>query len=817
MAEQGTEQVPVDPGAPPASEDQAKVPPRPPADRALLAPFRRRVLQVAVLIRLLVVASMAVALLSQDSVDLRVAALVALATANVGYLISRVPWHELLERPTGVRWLYTWSVLDIFLVTLGIAHTGGASSELFVLYALAVVLYAATYPPRGQAVLLASMVAGYLAVVAFDGWDTSLADTVVRLGGLGLVAYVASFLSRELLGQTWAHGEARAESESRAALLAGVASAARTMSTLDPAQVLDTVVESAVGLGFDGAELCLFDADSATWQLAHLRGVSAEPAPVRPIDSGAAGLVHVRRETVVLDEHSGWPLSVRPALDAGYRFLIASPVWSSGDLVGALVSGSLSRRAPYPHEVECLDLLAAHAGAALENARLYAERRDFEAKLAHQAFHDSLTGLPNRALFLDRLEQALARTRRDGDPVGVLFLDLDRFKVVNDTLGHERGDELLAAVSQRLQACLRPGDTLARFGGDEFTVLLEKLRSDADGIDVAERLLHALDDPFTLSGHQVTVSASIGASFTKAPLGEGLDPLREADQAMYRAKERGDGHWEVFRAEMNAVAVHRLELEAELRVALDRGELFLEYQPQVDLVSGRITAVEALARWRHATRGSVEPSEFVPIAARAGMSLVLGAWALEEAVRQAADWDRLGLPAVGVCVNVGADQLVSSEFCAHVADVLERTALAPGRLTLEISEEVVLDRGSGMAEGAAEMDRLGVRLGIDDFGRGRSSFRELTLFPLKAVKVDRSLVQALGGGTRHLAVVRSLVGLAGDLGIEVSALGVETAEHVDQLRAVGCHLAQGFWFSPPVGAAGMAQLLRGPEVPAPAP
>jgi diguanylate cyclase (GGDEF)-like protein len=531
--------------------------------------FRERVLRVSVLARLLVVATTAVALLSQGSVDWKVNALIALATANVAYLITRVPWEDLLHRPSGMRWLYTWSVLDIALVTLGIANTGGARSELFGLYVLAVVLYATTYPPSGQVVLLGLMVAGYLTVVAFETVSPGFNHMVVRLGGLGLVAYVASFLSRELLGQTRAHDEARAESESRAALLAGVAAAARTMSTLDPGRVLETVVDAALDLGFDGAQLCLFDEEGGTWRLAHHRGVEVEPAPVRPLDAGAAGLVRARRATVVLDDHSGWPLGVRPALEAGYRYLVACPVWSGGELAGALVAGSLTRAAPYPHEVECLDLLAAHAGAAFENARLYAERREFEAKLAHQAFHDSLTGLPNRALFLDRLEQALARGRRDGEPVGVLFLDLDGFKAVNDHLGHERGDELLVAVSQRLQACLRPGDTLARFGGDEFTVLLEKLRSDADGIDVAERLLNALADPFILGGHRVAISASIGASFAKAPFREGLDPLREADQAMYRAKERGEGRWEVFRAEMNAVAVYRLELEAELRGALD--------------------------------------------------------------------------------------------------------------------------------------------------------------------------------------------------------------------------------------------------------
>ena len=777
------------------------------ADGDVLLPFRKRALRVAVLTRLLVVGIMAVALLAEKDPNPRVTALVALVTANLVYLIARVPWDDLLDRPSGTRWLYTWSVLDIVLVTLGMDLTGGASSELFPLYALAMVLFAATFPPNGQAALVAFTSACYLVVVAADGWDITLASAVVRLGGLALVAYVASFLSRELLGQATAHGEARAESEARAALLAVVASAARTMSTLDHGEVLGIVVDSALELGFDGTELCVFDEAAGTWRVAHSRGVSPEPSPVRPLDAGAAGLVRARRETIVLDQHSGWPLVALPALEAGYRFLIASPVWSRGELVGALVAGSLTRGSPHPNEVECLDLLASHAGAALSNAAIYVE----------QAFHDDLTGLPNRALFMDRLDQALARTRRDGEPLGVLFIDLDRFKAINDTLGHDRGDEMLAAVSQRLQACLRPGDTLARYGGDEFTVLLEKLRSDEDGIDVADRLLKALDDPFRLGGHQLSVSASIGVSFAKAPYGADADPLREADQAMYRAKERGSGHWEVFRSEMNAEAVHRLELEGDLRTALDRGELRLDYQPMVELATGRITGVEALARWRHPTQGEVEPARFVPVAERAGLSIRFGTWVLEEACRQAGEWERGGLPALDVAVNVTLGQLASVDVADHVSVVVARTGLDPRRLTLEAHEEAIVGGGQRVMDTVRRLGDLGVRLAIDDFGRGYTALREMTRFPVHSVKVDRCLVHGLVDDAADLAIVRSLIALAGELGIRVAAQGVETATQLRQLEALGCNLAQGFWYSPAVSAAGVAAMLRGPQVPAQAP
>ncbi|MGH9177472.1 MAG: putative bifunctional diguanylate cyclase/phosphodiesterase [Acidimicrobiales bacterium] len=776
-------------------------------DATGLQPFRRRALRVGVLTRLLVVGIMAVAVLAQEDPNPRLTALVVLITVDVAYLITRVPWEELLHRPSGTRWLYTWSVVDIALVTLGVAITGGAHSELFLLYALAIVLFAVTYPPRGQAALLALTAAGYLGVLALDDWDTTLAACVVRLGGLALVAYVANFLSRELLVQAAASAEARAESESRATLLAVVAEAARTMSTLDRGEVLGTVVTSALQLGFDGAEVCLFDEQAGTWRVARARGVSPEPAPVGALDTGAAGLVHGRRQTVVLDEHSGWPLGVRPALDAGYRFLVGSPIWSGGDLSGALVAGSLTRTSPYPHEVECMDLLASHAGAALGNAAIYVE----------QAFHDDLTGLPNRALFLDRLEQALARTRRDGEPLGVLFMDLDRFKAINDNLGHDRGDDLLAAVAQRLQACLRPGDTLARYGGDEFCVLLEKLRSDDDGIDVADRLLKALEDPFSLAGTQLAVSASIGVSFAKAPFVIDPDPLREADQAMYRAKERGKGRWEVYRSEMNIEAVNRMELEGQLRAALDRGELRLAYQPVVDLATSRIVGVEALARWRHPTRGEVGPARFVPIAERSGLSLRLGAWVLEQACRQVTDWEREGLPALHLHVNITLGQLASVDLADQVAEILGITGLAPGRLTLETHEEAIIGRGMSVSDSARRIGRLGVRLGIDDFGRGYSALRQLKLFPVHAVKVDRSLVQGVADDAGDLAVVRSLVVLAGELGIRVAAHGVETRAQLEQLRALGCSHAQGFLFSPPISGAAMADLLRAPDVPAPAP
>ncbi len=777
----------------------------------LLVPFRLRGVRIGVQMTFMLLGMLlAYALLpGHQPLDGRAYTVLLLAAADGAFIISRLPWEQLLTRPTGNRYLYVWAVLDILLITVAISMTGHAESELFFLYALTTVFFAASYPPLGHVALLLFTCTSYAAVVGLDGLENTTSATVaVRLGGLALVAFVASFLSRELLRQMREHGEARTESESRAGLLAMVASASRSMSTLDPEQVLGIVVESSLQMGFDGAEICLFDEATHTWRVAQHRGLNADYGSVEPIEAGVAGLVHRRRETVVLDNYSGWPGGLRQVRDAGFRFMIASPVWCGGELVGALVAGSLARRTPRPHEVECLDLLAAQAGAALNNARLFSERRAFEARLEHQAFHDGLTNLPNRALFLDRLEQALARTRRDGDAVGVLFMDLDRFKMVNDSLGHDVGDELLAAVARRLIVCLRPGDTLARYGGDEFTVLLERLRSDADAIEVAERLLRSLSEPFVLQERQVFVSASIGVSFAKQPLSEDGDPLREADLAMYRAKERGKGRWEVFESAMNAEAVQRLELETELRQAIDRDELFLLYQPLVDLASGRITGVEALVRWRHPRRGVVTPDKFIALAEETGLILRLGTWVLEEACRQGQRWLEEGLPPLHVSVNISADQFQKGRLPEQLQEILVATGLAPDRLTLEMTESVVMEEAEATMQIMREIAGLGVRLALDDFGQGYSSLSYLKRFPLDVLKVDKAFVDGLVDNAEDRAIVRSVVALARELGISVTAEGIETARQLEQVKALGCHVGQGYWFSRAVGPDGINELLR---------
>jgi len=782
-----------------------------------MIPFRLRGVRIGVQMTFMLLGMLAAYSLlpGHYPVDGRAFAVLLLAAADGAFIISRLPWEQLLTRPTGNRYLYAWAVLDILLVTVAISMTGHADSELFYLYGLTTVFFAASYPLVGQVALLAFTSASYTGILALDGLENTTAATMtVRLGGLALVAFVASFLSRELVRQIREHGEARTESESRAGLLAMVASASRSMSTLDPEQVLGIVVDSSLQMGFDGAEICLFDKATHTWSVAQHRGLNADYGASEPLEAGVAGLVHSRRETVVLDNYSGWPGGLRQVRDAGFRFMIASPVWCGGELVGALVAGSLARRTPRPHEVECLDLLAAQAGAALNNARLFSERRAFEARLEHQAFHDGLTNLPNRALFLDRLEQALARTRRDGDPVGVLFMDLDRFKMVNDSLGHDVGDELLAAVAQRLNECLRPGDTLARYGGDEFTVLLERLHSDADAIEVAERLLRSLTDPFILQEREVFVSASIGVSFAKQPLSDDGDPLREADLAMYRAKERGKGRWEVFESEMNAEAMRRLEWETDLRQAIDRDELFLLYQPLVDLTSGRLTGVEALVRWRHPRRGVVMPDQFIPLAEETGLIIGLGTWVLEEACRQGQQWLEDGLPPLHVAVNISAEQFQKGGLPAQILEILIATGLPADRLTLEMTESVVMKEAEATMEIMGEIDGLGVRLALDDFGQGYSSLSYLKRFPLDVLKVDKAFVDGLVENSEDRAIIRTVVALARELGISVTAEGIETAQQLDHVKELGCNTGQGYFFSRPVGPDAITEFLRPTAPPA---
>jgi diguanylate cyclase (GGDEF)-like protein len=776
-------------------------------DQAALLPYRLRTVRIAVQSTVGALVALAIFALLPGHGHVAGWPFVALVvTAGVGCTVmSRVPWPRLFELGYGIRCLYAWSMMDIVLVTVAVAITGHAGSDLYVVYALTTIFFAASYPPKGQAALLAFTLGCYLTDLALSGWRVGGAVVFIRLASMALVAFMASFLSRELMQEMDAHIDARAESERRAALLAMVAGAARSMSTLDSERVLGIVVDAAVEIGFDGAEICMFDEDARTWSTAYRRGLTVGYPTTQPADTGLAGEVLRQRRTVLVEDYASWSSGVTEVREAGFHSTVAAPVWSGSELVGVLIAGSLAKRALHPYEQECMELLASQAGAALVSAHRYMERRAFEEQLHHQAFHDSLTGLPNRALFVDRLQHAISRLPRDGGSLAVLFLDIDRFTTINDSLGHDVGDKLLVEVAGRLTACLRPSDTLARYGGDEFTILLEDIQNtESDGaVAVAERILDVLRLPFTLAGRDVFAGTSIGIAFAPGLPGDEADPLREADLAMYRAKERGRGRWEVFEPEMNLYARGRLESETELVQAVDRGEFVLHYQPVVTLETGRVTGVEALVRWMHPRRGLVGPNEFIGLAEETGVIVRLGSWVLEEACRQAVEWDADGVPALQMNVNISAVQFASGDLVEQVAEVLATTGLAAERLTLEITESVVMEDVEAAVVSMTRLRQLGIQLSLDDFGQGYSSLSSLKRFPLDTVKIDRSFVDGLVASAEDQAIVRSVVMLAREMHMTVTAEGIESNEQLEAVRRLGCNEAQGYLFSAPLPGVGI--------------
>lgn len=557
----------------------------------------------------------------------------------------------------------------------------------------------------------------------------------------------------------------------------------------------------------DGASRTLRLAAAPTLPPGFTRHLGAVPVAAGAGSCGSCAHLGTPVVTADVGSDPAWDAWRDVALAHGLRACWSTPILASS---GAQVLGTFAIYFREPrgpsHEHERLVAMATDLGA------IAIERKAFEDRLAHQAHHDALTGLPNRRLFVEFLEHSLARRHRRRSTVAVLFLDLDRFKVVNDSLGHETGDELLVELARRLQGTVRPADTLARLGGDEFTVLCEDLGPDQardQAVDVAERLLQVVEEPFDLRGHEARLSSSIGIALAAGD----DDPetlLRDADAAMYRAKEAGKGRWVLFDEEMRSSARQRLDTENALHHALEREELRLHFQPIVDVRTCGWVAAEALLRWQHPERGLLTPDSFVDIAEETGLIVPIGSWVLDETCRWIARWRDAGLVSDGftVSVNLSARQVARADLVARLAGALRRSGVPPGMLCLEITERILMSETTN--ESVESLKRLGVRISIDDFGTGYASLGYLKRFPVDVVKIDRSFVGGLGSDPDDAVIVAAVVGLGHALGLTVVAEGVETGEQLRELAVLGCDQAQGFWFAPARPPEAFTRLLRGP-------
>ncbi|MEW6573467.1 MAG: EAL domain-containing protein [Bacillota bacterium] len=447
--------------------------------------------------------------------------------------------------------------------------------------------------------------------------------------------------------------------------------------------------------------------------------------------------------------------------------------------------------------------------AMLATAFDITDRKVAEERLLYDALHDALTGLPNRNLFMDRLGRAIEWAKRHQDySFAVLFLDLDRFKNVNDSLGHMAGDQLLVEVGRRLEASLNPGDTIARLGGDEFVILLEDLKDVSDAVRMAERIQAELQSPFNLGGQEVFTTGSIGIAFSKTGYDRAEEVLRDADTAMYRAKMLGKARYVIFDASMHFHAVSLLQLEADLRRAVERREFMVYYQPVVSLSSGEVAAVEALVRWRHPQRGLVPPLEFIPLAEETGLILPIGEWVLQTACSQTKNWHVAGYPRLRLMVNFSARQFQDRGLLTMIERILRETGLPPTALNIEITESVAMKDTEYTSKMLNELDEMGIEISLDDFGTGYSSLGYLNRFVIDAIKVDHSFVSNIAGDPSYVAIVKAIIVMAHSLGLKVVAEGVETKGQLAVLCSLSCDQMQGFLFSPPVPAEELTRLLR---------
>jgi diguanylate cyclase (GGDEF)-like protein len=596
--------------------------------------------------------------------------------------------------------------------------------------------------------------------------------------------------------------EAERDADRRAKEVEGLLGAADQLnSAIDPEEVLRGVVAIAADLvGVQRAGIVTNEGDHALRRYTLTDGVWSAEETRLSLDDSIGGRVIRDGRPYRTDDLPGAPVAFYPASAKGVPITALSVpiIGRDAHILGALNLFERRDGRDFSKDDERLaEGIAHYAAAALERASLIQELRQREERLRDLTITDPLTGLGNRTLFLDRLRRALTGARRHSSGVGVLFLDLDGFKIVNDSLGHPRGDALLRRIGQRLLTRQRKKDTVARFGGDEFAVLLEDLTDVSEACDVAQRLIDELRKPLRTGHRRLFASASVGIAYRCSPIGRCLpeDLIQEADIALYRAKEAGKGRATVFDPSMKAGAVERHELQADLRHAINRGELYLNYQPIVSLESTRIVGVEALLRWAHPRLGALEPADFIPVAEESGLILPIGRWVLDTACLAAQNWQG-GAPDV-MSVNLSVRQFDQPDLPLFVASVLRRTGLAPSRLQLEITESALIPNAESAIATLCALKDLGVRLALDDFGTGFSSLSYLQRLPVDVVKIDHSFVARLGRDAATAAIVDAVTKLAHALGMLVTAEGIETADQLAMLRSIGCDDGQGYYFSLP--------------------
>jgi diguanylate cyclase (GGDEF)-like protein len=731
-------------------------------------------------------------------------------------LVRALPLERMVRSRYCEVFFVAWSVADIALIATIAGLDGGSQSAYMLILVLPFLFAALSYPPRTIAIV------GLTALIAFFGIAFGVGGGL-PFSGFGLFAGACIALLA-----AW---EARNQSTGRRHL----AEAAAALSRSEASSRMQTHQQMEVArfgqLALEGTEIDVLT-EEATQLMDRVLGIDIGgvmkllPGGDELLLISAVGLpddqVGETRVPTGYKSQSGYAMATgQPTVvrdwrtetrfeeselqaEAGMRSAVIVLIKGKGEPYGILGVGSRTVREFTRQDVSFMQAIA----NVLANA---IERRRTEEQTQHEALHDPLTGLPNRNLFLDRLQHALSVAGRRQTAIAVLFLDLDQFKLVNDSLGHAAGDELLAAVAPRIEGALRPGDTVARFGGDEFAILAEDIGNERGATRIAERIAEDLSRPFVLREREHFVSASVGIAIgggMEAP--EGL--IRDADSALYRAKERGRGGYEIFDEVMRSRVIEHMQTENDLRRAIQREEFELHYQPVVRLRDGSIVAMEALLRWNHPDRGLLGPLAFIPVAEESRLIVPIGRWVIEQACRRAAIWQQLkpdDAP-VSVAVNLSARQIADPHLLSHLEGSVKANRIDPSTLWLELTETTLLHETRFVERTLESLKGLGVHLVLDDFGVGFSSLGYLKRLPLSMIKLDRTFVENLTEGSHDAAIVRAVSQMADTIGIGVVAEGVETESQVQMASTLGCGYAQGFHFSEPVPASHVERVLDEP-------